>query len=234
MLILWDIDGTLLRTTHGVGREMYIRAFRSVLKADVTETVAPMSFAGRTDRSLVHEIGEAVGFSSDDIESAWPQIELDLIASAKELIRPDTTVLLEGARETLDLLIESRISNVLVTGNIESIGHHKLSMAGLAGYFTLGAFGGDHADRRHLPPLAIEKFNVEHTTTYRPHHCIVIGDAVGDVECAAAHGIASLCVTTGVQSADTLRQAGATHVVDSLHPPERTLSVIRELLAQRS
>ncbi|MBU3680089.1 MAG: hypothetical protein FGM32_10870, partial [Candidatus Kapabacteria bacterium] len=73
MLILWDIDGTLLRTTQGIGREMYIRAFRSVLNTDVSAAVASMSFAGRTDRSLVHEIGAAVGHSTNDVEAAWPE-----------------------------------------------------------------------------------------------------------------------------------------------------------------
>ncbi len=230
MLIIWDIDGTLLRTTHGVGREMYIRAFRSVLKADVTETVASMSFAGRTDRSLVHEIGEAVGFSSDDVESAWPQIEQHMIDAAFELIRPDTTIALEGARQTLEMLCEHGVAHALVTGNVETIGYHKLAMAGLDGFFAHGAFGGHHADRRLLPPIAIERYNTSRGTSFSTASAIIVGDAIGDVDCARAHGITSLAVTTGVQSADVLRQAGATHVIDSLHPPDRTTKLIRTLL----
>ena len=230
MLILWDIDGTLLRTTHGVGREMYVRAFRSVLTTDVSPTVASMSFAGRTDRSLVHEIGASVGLPSNDIEAAWPEIERDMIASARELIRPDTTVIMEGARQTLELLSEHGVGHALVTGNVEEIGYHKLAMVGLDGFFEHGAFGGHHADRRILPPLAIERYNAAKGTSYTTHQAVIVGDAVGDVECAAAHGIVSLCVTTGVQSEETLRGAGATEVIGSLHPPERTADIIRSLL----
>lgn len=230
MLILWDIDGTLLRTTNGVGREMYIRAFRSVLNADVKDSVASMSFAGRTDRSLVHEIGAAVGFSADDIEAAWPEIERDMIVSAQELIRPDTTIIMDGARQTLEHLSEHGVGHALVTGNVEQIGYHKLAMVGLDGFFQHGAFGGHHADRRLLPPLAIERYNSAKGTSYSTNHAVIVGDAIGDVDCARAHDITSLAVTTGVQSADVLRQAGATHVIDSLHPPDRTTKLIRTLL----
>ncbi|MBU3698988.1 MAG: DUF3293 domain-containing protein [Candidatus Kapabacteria bacterium] len=230
MLILWDIDGTLLRITQGIGREMYIRAFRSVLNTDVSNAVASMSFAGRTDRSLVHEIGAAVGHSANDIEVAWPEIERNMISSAQELIRPDTTIIMEGARQTLELLREHGVGHALVTGNVEVIGFHKLAMVGLDGFFEHGAFGGDYADRRELPPLAIQRYNDHHGTAFTSLQCIVIGDAVGDVECARAHDIPSLCVTTGVQSSETLSRAGASHVVDSLHPPERTANIIRTLL----
>lgn len=230
MLILWDIDGTLLRTTNGVGREMYIRAFRSVLKTDVTSAVALMSFAGRTDRSLVHEIGASVGLPADEIETAWPEIERNMIASAQELIRPDTTIMMEGARQTLELLTEHGVGHALVTGNVEEIGYHKLAMVGLDGFFEHGAFGGHHADRRLLPPLAIEKYNAAKGTSFTTNHAVVVGDAIGDVDCARAHDITSLAVTTGVQSADVLRQAGATHIIDSLHPADRTSKLIRTLL----
>lgn len=230
MLILWDIDGTLLRITPGIGREMYIRAFGSILKTDVSGSVASMSFAGRTDRSLVHEIGASVGFSFEDIEDAWPEIERDMITSAQELIRPDTTIMMEGARQTLELLAERGVAHALVTGNVESIGFHKLAMAGLDGFFEHGAFGGHHADRRLLPPIAIERYNSAQGTSYTNHHAMIVGDAIGDVDCALAHDIMSLAVTTGVQSADVLREAGATHVIDSLHPADRTSKLIRTLL----
>jgi phosphoglycolate phosphatase-like HAD superfamily hydrolase len=230
MLILWDIDGTLLRTTHGVGREMYIRAFRSVLMTDVSSAVASMSFAGRTDRSLVHEIGASVGLPANDIEAAWPEIERDMITSARELIRPDTTIIMEGARQTIELLSAHGVGHALVTGNIEEIGYHKLSMVGLDGFFEHGAFGGHHADRRILPPLAIERYNAAMGTSYSTQQAVIVGDAIGDVDCARAHDIMSLAVTTGVQSADVLRQAGATYVIDSLHPADRTSKLIRTLL----
>jgi phosphoglycolate phosphatase-like HAD superfamily hydrolase len=230
MLILWDIDGTLLRTTPGIGREMYIRAFRSILKTDVSGAVAPMSFAGRTDRSLVHEIGAAMGFSFEDIEDAWPDIERDMIASAQELIRPETTLVLDGARQTLEMLCDYGVGHALVTGNVETIGYHKLAMAGLNKFFEHGAFGGHHADRRLLPPIAIERYNSARGTFYTTQHAVIIGDAIGDVDCARAHDIMSLAVTTGVQSADVLRQAGATYVIDSLHPADRTSKLIRTLL----
>jgi phosphoglycolate phosphatase-like HAD superfamily hydrolase len=230
MLALWDIDGTLLKLAPGIGREMYIRAFRSILDCDVTATVAPMSFAGRTDRSLVHEIGAAMGFSFEDIEDAWPNIERDMIASAQELIRPETTLVLDGARQTLEMLCAHGVGHALVTGNVETIGYHKLAIAGLNKFFEHGAFGGHHADRRLLPPIAIERYNSARGTFYTTQHAVIIGDAIGDVDCARAHDIMSLAVTTGVQSADVLRQAGATYVIDSLHPADRTSKLIRTLL----
>ncbi len=232
MLILWDIDGTLLRTTGGIGREMYIRAFRKVLGLDVSQCVATMSFAGRTDRSLVHEIGAVMGVSAPAVEAAWPEIEQCMIEAALELIRPDTSIALEGAKHTLEMLSDYGVEHALVTGNVEQIGYHKLSMAGFDGFFEHGAFGGHHADRRMLPPIAIERFNSARGTSYAAHDALIIGDAIGDVDCARAHNITSLAVTTGVQPADVLRDAGASHVIDSLQPAERSFKLIRTLFRQ--
>ncbi len=232
MLILWDIDGTLLRTTEGIGREMYIRAFRKVLGIDVSECVATMSFAGRTDRSLVHEIGATMGVPAVVVEAAWLEIEQCMIEAAFELIRPETSIALEGAKHTLEMLCDYGVEHALVTGNVEQIGFHKLVMAGFDGFFEHGAFGGHHADRRMLPPIAIERFNSARGTSYAAHDALIVGDAIGDVDCARAHNIMSLAVTTGVQSAEVLRDAGASHVIDSLLPAERSCKLIRTLFRQ--
>lgn len=230
MLALWDIDGTLLRVDHGIGREMYVRSFRTLLGVDVQPIVEGMSFAGRTDRGLVYDIVAAAGVPRSAVDEVWLDFTADMATHAVELITPSTLQVLDGAVETLNAFVEQGIICGLLTGNIDSIAQHKLSMAGMPKVFCAGAYGGDHADRRELPPLAIGAVNASLQSSFGPSDAVIIGDAIGDVDCARAHGIPCIAVTTGVHSDQELRDAGAAHVILSLAPANATTTLLRQVL----
>ena len=188
LLLLFDIDGTLLR--YGGAREhaaALVQALREVydveLPDDVVRQVGPW---GKTDQQIVREALRAAGVDDaridahrdDWVERCWQiyrEADLDRLADGA----------MPGAEVALRRAVAAGHRIALLTGNIEPIAHHKLAAAGLGEWFARGqgAFGSDAEDRRELVPVARERaggWPVERT--------VVIGDAPGDVACALADG----------------------------------------------
>lgn len=158
LLLLWDIDGTLLQ--YGGAREhaaALVQALNELygleLPADAVQRIGPM---GKTDRQIAREVLSAAGVDREPGEE-W-------IARVWELYRQaDLGRLRQGAMDgAVDALRWAKDAghvNALLTGNIEPVAHHKLEAAGLADWFERGqgAFGSDAEDRRELVPIARER-----------------------------------------------------------------------------
>ena len=188
-LLLFDIDGTLLR--YGAAREhaaALIQALRDVyavdLPDDVVQQVGPW---GKTDQRIVREVLARAGISDDSRRDDW-------IARAWELYRAaDLSRLqggaMEGAEEVLGWAAGRGHVNALLTGNIEPIAHRKLAAAGIGHWFARGqgAFGSDAEDRRELVPVARDRAG-----GWSQSRTVVIGDAPGDIECALADDVVAI------------------------------------------
>jgi phosphoglycolate phosphatase-like HAD superfamily hydrolase len=192
LLLLWDIDGTLLR--YGGAREhaaALVQALREVfdveLPDDAVQQVGPW---GKTDQRIAREVLERVGVGRGEIDARREQ----WIERAWTIYRDaDLTRLaagaMDGAEETLRWAAGAGHVNALLTGNIEPIAHHKLAAAGLGTWFQpgQGAFGSDAEDRRELVPVARMRAG-----DWPQPRTVVIGDAPGDVECALAGGAVAI------------------------------------------
>jgi phosphoglycolate phosphatase len=184
LLLLWDIDGTLLQ--YGGAREhaaALIQALEELygieLPDDAVQRVRPM---GKTDRQIAREVLADAGVEAipgdDWVARVW---ELYREADLGRLRQGA----MEGAQETLAWAVEAGHVNALLTGNIEPVAHHKLAAAGLGRWFAAGqgAFGSDAEDRRELVPVARQRAG-----GWPRERTVVIGDAPGDVACALADG----------------------------------------------
>jgi phosphoglycolate phosphatase-like HAD superfamily hydrolase len=220
LLLLWDIDGTLLRS--GGAREhaaALVQALRDVygvdLPDDAVQRVGPW---GKTDQRIAREVLAAAGVELDGsrewIDRAWE------IYRAADLTRLRDGAM-DGAQEALARAHHSGDVNALLTGNSEPIAHHKLAAAGLGHWFVRGqgAFGSDAEDRRELVPIARERAG-----GWPNERTVVIGDAPGDVECAVAGGAHSV-VLLGHFGRDEL--AGADAFIARLADLEATLAGLR-------
>jgi len=184
LLLLWDIDGTLLQ--YGGAREhaaALVQALRETygvdLPGDAVTQVRPM---GKTDRQIAREVLVAAGVEAvpgdEWVSRVW---ELYQEADLGRLGRGA----MPGAQAALEWAAGNGHVNALLTGNIEPVAHHKLAAAGLGRWFRRGegAFGSDAEDRRELVPVARERAG-----GWPAERTVVIGDAPGDVECALAGG----------------------------------------------
>ncbi len=194
-LVLWDVDGTLLAAGE-IGAAVFDRAIEAALgvRADLR-----VRMSGKTDPQIVTETLDLLG-----VDHGPEQIELVLehlhqqLAAAEEVLRRAGRVL-PGVEALLARLHgEPRVHPTLLTGNIAPNALVKVGAFGLDRWLRLdiGAYGSDHADRRELVPVALERaaragLAVDRSATW------IVGDAANDLACARAGGVRCLLVGTG-------------------------------------
>lgn len=214
-LLLFDIDGTLIRT-GGAGMRAFARtAERTFGRPGGTDGVC---FAGRTDTALIREFFRAYGVpvtaenEARFIEAYLGNLEEFLGENAGEIC-PGVEAFLERVQS-----LEDAPTLGLLTGNVRRGAELKLRAHGLWELFQFGGFGEDHEDRSLVAAAAVERarMHLGLGEALRGEAMIVIGDTPRDVSCAQAVGAMSLAVTTGGFSREELERSGATWVVENL------------------
>lgn len=211
--VLFDIDGTLIRT-GGAGVRAFVRAAGARLGRP--EAAQRLSFAGRTDTSLIRELfrGEGVPDHQTDL-ATYLDTYLGFLREELEIHAGERC---PGVERSLGDLGRAAVPPVvgLLTGNVREGARLKLGAHGLWDAFSFGAFGDDDEDRNRLAVLACERAEARLGGRLSGGEVLVIGDTPLDVACAHAAGAACLGVATGQHSCEDLEAAGATWAVPSL------------------
>lgn len=223
-LLLFDIDGTLVRV-NGTGRMAVTKALSSITNCPIsTDEVA---FSGRTDPAIFEAVLEENGVSRteatiDEAIEAYVEAMQSALTQADVEVLPRVQTLLSELKDHPDVHLG------LVTGNVEPVAYEKLSVHDLDGYFPVGAFGSDHADRNRLPELAIRRVAQHTGHSFQPaEHVIVVGDTVHDIECARAAGARAVAVCTGRYEQNELSRHDPDLLLDSLPDCSTFLRKIR-------
>jgi phosphoglycolate phosphatase len=205
VLLLFDIDGTLLLKASDEHREALHDGVREVYGVDVPDGEVPA--AGRTDRAIARSILELAGLNGarvDQDAEAW--CAASCRAYARRCPEDLRDAVAPGAVAALDELRAAGHELSLVTGNLEQIARLKLDRAGLGSFFRAGqgGFGSDREDRGALPGVARDRAGG------RPRAATaVIGDTPLDIACARADGVRCIAITTGPYAAGQLAEADA-------------------------
>jgi len=199
-ILLWDIDGTLIRSTRpGAYKEYTIPVLEELF--GTAGQLADMQVSGMTDMQIVIEALSNHGVTHDDVRDRIHVLSERLTAEARKVTGNGVKFfeLLPGVRETLEALdAHPRYQSALLTGNIEPMAYLKMELVGLEKFFTLpGAFGNESHDRRDLPALAVERIRRHLQLDLKPEEFIVIGDTPNDIDCARHFGARALAVGTG-------------------------------------
>jgi len=212
-LVLFDIDGTLLRS-EGVGVGAMLRAFARI-HGDRGFSFDGIEIAGALDGLLFQRVMAHHGLPADEgAHERFRRVYHEELAAS---FTPERVRRMPGMVELARGLSERGVATGLLTGNYRETALIKVAVAGYdLAHFPFGAFGADGPSRRHLTPIAIERATVHHGRLFEPGFVTVIGDTPLDVDCAKAHGCRSLAVGTGPYSADALRTAGADLAVADL------------------
>ena len=210
MLLLFDIDGTLLHGATEAHKEAMHEALRIVHRVDTDRVPLRLSAAGRTDPEIARAILLAAGISAERIDDRALDVREECCRAYARLCPADLShTVLPGVTELLDWLADlGPVTLGLLTGNYEPVARLKLARAGLGRYFPpgQGAFGSDAEDRAALPAIARRRAGRVGAPNRR-EQTIVIGDTPRDIACARADGLRSLAVATGPFSADELGDA---------------------------
>ncbi len=209
VVLLWDIDGTLL-TTGRAGVFALEHAAREVCGDDVS--LQEMHTAGLTDGEIAARI---IGDSGAAPELVEHFLEVYAAALPDALHRRRGQVM-DGVTAILDdLRDEPAVLSLLLTGNVEAGARAKLAHYGLDGSFEAGAFCRGSERRadiaRRAVALAADRFD--------PQRTFVIGDTPADVACGEAVGVRTIAVASGVYSVEELADAGAWRTLPALPAP---------------
>jgi phosphoglycolate phosphatase len=195
-MLLWDIDGTLLRAGP-VAREVFASAVAHAVGEHPGDHGIVMS--GKTDPQIAREILATMRIVEAAVDEHLPVILARLeaeLALAVAAIRADGHVL-PGVPELLARCAESSETvQTVLTGNIAANAALKLAAFELDRWLdlSLGAYGSDHHDRRELVPIAVERAR---RRGVEPEELWVIGDTPNDLACARAGGARCILVATG-------------------------------------
>jgi phosphoglycolate phosphatase len=211
MLLLFDIDGTLVQKASAEHAAAVLAALRDVY--GVTEPPArQLDVAGRTDIDIARRILLLSDMDARTIDARLGDFRAAAVGHYARLVPNDLSErVAPGIGALLARLAaggEHRLS--LVTGNLEPIARLKLRAAGLGRYFPRGqgGFGSDHEDRSELPAIARTRAGGEGRPWPR-EQTVVIGDTPRDIACARADGVRCIAVTTGRYGPDDLGGADA-------------------------
>lgn len=201
-LVLFDIDGTLLRT-GGAGVWAFAETFSS--EFGIVDGVARLQFAGRTDSGLVREVFEAQGVpaTTTNFQRFYDRYTVLL----EERLRHHAGELVPGVEEflrQLETLPQPPLIGLL-TGNIRRGAEIKLRRHGLWERFAIGGFGDDHEDRNQIATVARRRGCQRLGVELAGGQILVVGDTPNDIRCARAIHARVLAVAAAAEKLGELR-----------------------------
>ena len=221
MLLLFDIDGTLVRSRPLAHQRAMAEAAVDVfgLPPETDEAaIRAVEPWGKTDRWILRELLEAHGVPAPggtDLER-WERAACAAYERFEDGEPSDDDV---RTRTVLDRLAGAGHDLALVTGNLEPIARRKLAARGLGEPFApgLGGFGSDAEDRAELVRIALARSRATASAA------ALIGDTPHDVAAGLAAQVRTIAIAGDRFGRDTLREAGAHEVVDELDELEPLL-----------
>jgi len=203
--VLFDIDGTLIRT-GGAGVRAFARAAAEV--HGLPGGTAHMVFHGRTDTSLVREYLRHHGLEETGAEmgrflDAYLGLLDGMLAEHAGETCPGVWEFIEGCRR-----LERPPLLGLLTGNVRRGAELKLRAHGLWEVFETGGYGDDHEDRDEVAAAALRRVVERRGRPVRPEDVLVVGDTPRDIQCARAIGAKVLAVATGAFGVEELAAHG--------------------------
>jgi phosphoglycolate phosphatase len=228
-LLLWDIDGTLVRVGD-LGRDPFQHAVAGAvgreLEADFHRRVR---MSGKTDPQIAREL--LIEAEVADVDAHLPavlrRVEEGLLALEHRM--QDEGFACPGASDVLAALAaRTDIVQSALTGNLAGNAVVKLRAFGLDRYLDLdiGAYGSDHHDREELVPIALAKAAARYGEAFSAADTWVVGDTPRDLACAKAGGARCVLVATGGFARDDLEGLGADAVLDDLSDTAAVVSLL--------
>jgi phosphoglycolate phosphatase len=225
-VVLFDIDGTILRT-DGAGRRSMEHALFTVFGAHGDPAYR---YDGKTDRQITREQMRSAGVSDEVIDARMDDVfalyaerlALELASGAEQ------AVLLAGIPPLLDALgAREEVTMGLLTGNIEAGARQKIRAVNLAWeQFLVNAFGSDHEHRPMLPAVAQRRAEALLGREIPGERMVIIGDTPADIHCGRSLNVRAIGVATGRYSVDELAEHDPAAVFASLADTDAVVEAI--------
>lgn len=214
-LVLFDIDGTLLRGAAEHHKRALIDGIQKV--TGVTTHLDGISTSGMLDHDLIAAMLRAVRYPDEQMHEAMHNIIEECQRSycsncpltLADMVCPGVPALLFELRDRAAVL-------GLVTGNLSAIAWRKMELAGLRQYFEVGAFAEDAFTRAELASMA-RKRAIQRDLIAVDCYTSLVGDHPNDVQAARQNGFQAIAVATGLIGRDALVAAQPDTLVETLN-----------------
>lgn len=218
-LILFDIDGTLLRASDHAHGAAFTYAFETLVGKPVTLQGVPL--AGMLDAQIARILFERHELDVD--EELLSRIMAGMGTRYREVTlgRSLRENLLPGVTDAILACSHHGWPAGVLTGNAREVGLAKLELAGLRDLLAFGAFGDSARERGDLVPTALDDAQRALGTTHYAHETVLVGDTPNDILAARAAGAKVIAVATGRFSSDALAE----------HEPDVVLSDLSDTAA---
>jgi len=200
---VFDIDGTLLVTRDLVHWNALHQAMLEAYGVDAT--IEGISYHGMTDLSILRAALAREGIQDGRFEAALPkalEIVCREVDANRAEIRPQVCTGIPA------LLTELRSQGKLLgvaSGNLESVGWHKIEAARLRQFFSFGFYSDRCETRAGIFQTAVER--VRQALGPEARTCF-IGDTPADVRAAKEIGALIVAVASGTFKFEELEACG--------------------------
>lgn len=223
IVLLWDIDGTLLTT-----RRAGVRAWEEAVKeiTGVSIDMRTVVTAGLTDANIAAAMIEAAGVTPDEgvVDATLRAYEHRLPGA----LHSRAGAVLQGVADVLgDLADRTNALSLLLTGNTPAGAAAKLSHYGIASYFPNGgAFCDGPGPRREIAARALALATTIIGEAPSPEHVYVIGDTPHDIGCGTWIGARTIAVSSGEYSSESLSAHQPWVVIEAIPEPDRFRALV--------
>lgn len=226
-LLLFDIDGTLLRS-NGAGRLTLAYALEKIF--GTVGSLENYNMSGKTDPRIITDLLTAVGISAEEITNRLPAIYELMAEHGQDIFVEKGMAACVGVLELLAQLQKREdVLLGLLTGNSQLTAPIKLAAAGIEPQmFKVGAYGSDAIDRNDLPAIGMYRANQLTGEPFDGNNTIIIGDTPADILCARAGKATAVAVATGWHAAATLAEFRPDYLFENFGD---TYQVLQDLLS---
>ncbi len=233
-ILLWDIDGTLMRSTVQGGYKKYFSATMQKVFGSEGNLDGIMP-SGMTDTQIMYEALRDEGFTPEQIFAQKDEL-LEVFKQEMTTVLADDGEPYESLAGVHEILAETakvpNFINALLTGNLSVAAQIKLKSIAVWQYFANepNAFGEISHKRTELAHEAGRLFNQRYDYNFNPQQFIVIGDTPNDIACARDFGAKAVAVMTGRgQSRENLIESKPDYLLEDLSDTKNVLKILANL-----
>lgn len=207
---LFDIDGTLLNTRDRVHWNALNRAMLEIYGVDTT--IAGVAYHGKTDLGILRAALARAGVENGAFEAMLPQALAVVRRHVSENNGKLVAQVCPAIPDVLSILQAQGKLIAIASGNLESVGWHKVEAGGLRNFFSFGCFSDCCEMRADIFREAV----VQARRRIGPHAQICfVGDTPEDIQAAHGCGAQIIAVCTGIYKAEDLTPFTPTTCVTS-------------------
>lgn len=211
ILILWDIDGTLMHCGAD-GTTALNKTFKQLY--GIENAFSRVGIGSAMDAVILDKIMDSFHLDKGDMDQVI-QTYIEILTDI--LNKNENKRVLPGIWELLNYIDESEnYYSALLTSNLKAGAKTKLESVNLHKYFLAGGYGDEFGEKWHAAELAIAEAEEVFGVTFYKDHIFLIGDGAYDVEAARKVGIKSMGVATGWMDYEILKEHKPDYIFHNL------------------